>query len=102
MRMLRRLPKILRGSSLARRRTLRAWFLSMQYWLGGSDDNIEEMIRFLVTRYGQETGFKAREAKAPYRLPRRRLYHPPREGPHRHRCRRPARAEGPGGDPSAS
>jgi magnesium chelatase subunit H len=27
---------------------LRAWFLSMQYWLGGSDDNIEAMIRYLV------------------------------------------------------
>ena len=50
MKMLRRLPKILKlipGKS----QDLRAWFLSMQYWLGGSDDNIESLVRFLISRY---------------------------------------------------
>ena len=47
MEMLRRLPKILRFIP-GKAQDLRAWFLSMQYWLGGSDDNIESMIRFLV------------------------------------------------------
>ena len=79
MRMLRRLPKILRFIP-GKAQDLRAWFLSMQYWLGGSDDNIEEMIRFLVTRYGQETGFKAREAKAPIDYPDVGLYHPRAKG----------------------
>jgi len=75
MRLLRRLPKILRYIP-GKAQDLRAWFLSMQYWLGGSDDNIEEMVRFLVTRYGAETGFKAREARAPIDYPEVGLYHP--------------------------
>jgi magnesium chelatase subunit H len=25
----------------------------MQYWLGGSDDNVEAMIRFLISRYAR-------------------------------------------------
>ena len=45
----------------------------MQYWLGGSDDNVEEMIRFLVQRYGGWTG---REARAPIDYPDVGLYHP--------------------------
>jgi magnesium chelatase subunit H len=40
MALLRRLPKILRFIP-GKAQDLRAWFLSMQYWLGGSDDNIE-------------------------------------------------------------
>jgi magnesium chelatase subunit H len=50
MRVLRRIPKILKfipGTS----QDLRAYFLTMQYWLAGSDDNIINMVRFLVTRY---------------------------------------------------
>ena len=50
MRALRRLPKILKLIP-GKAQDLRAWFLSMQYWLGGSDDNIEQMIRFLIGRY---------------------------------------------------
>ena len=53
MAMLRRLPKILRFIP-GKAQDMRAWFLSMQYWLGGSDDNIEAMIRFLVSRYSTE------------------------------------------------
>ena len=40
MALLRRLPKILRFIP-GKAQDLRAWFLTMQYWLGGSDDNIE-------------------------------------------------------------
>ena len=47
--MLRRLPKILRFIP-GKAQDMRAWFLSMQYWLGGSDDNIESMVRYLVSR----------------------------------------------------
>ena len=39
MRMLRRLPRILRFIPGAAQ-DLRAFFLTMQYWLGGSDDNV--------------------------------------------------------------
>lgn len=75
MKMLRRLPKILKyipGKS----QDLRAWFLTMQYWLGGSDDNVEEMIRFLVSRYSHESTWNNVEAKAPIEYPDVALYHP--------------------------
>ncbi|MEM6906973.1 MAG: DUF3479 domain-containing protein, partial [Pseudomonadota bacterium] len=44
MRMLKRLPKILRfipGTA----QDVRAYFLTMQYWMAGSDDNTAAMIR---------------------------------------------------------
>ncbi len=75
MKMLRRLPKILRFLP-GKAQDLRAWFLSMQYWLGGSDDNIEEMIRYLVSRYTANRDWKAVTAKPPVDYPDVGLYHP--------------------------
>ncbi len=76
MALLRRLPKILKfipGKS----QDLRAWFMSMQYWLGGSDDNVEAMMRFLLNRYAKNTGWaKAPDAPAPIEYPDAGLYHP--------------------------
>ncbi|MEM1075620.1 MAG: magnesium chelatase subunit H [Pseudomonadota bacterium] len=76
MALLRRLPKILRyipGKS----QDLRAWFLTMQYWLGGSDDNVEAMLRFLLNRYAEHSGWtKAPEAADPVEYPEAGLYHP--------------------------
>ena len=75
MKMLRRLPKILRFLP-GKAQDLRAWFLSMQYWLGGSDDNIEQMIRYLVSRYSANRDWKAVSAKPPVDYPDVGLYHP--------------------------
>ncbi|WP_422071714.1 magnesium chelatase subunit H [Tranquillimonas rosea] len=75
MRMLRRLPKILRYIP-GRSQDLRAWFLSMQYWLGGSDENVEQLIRFLISRYCRNTGWRGTEAAAPVEHPEVGLYHP--------------------------
>ena len=75
MKMLRRLPKILKFLP-GKAQDLRAWFLSMQYWLGGSDDNIEEMIRYLVSRYSAKREWKAVAAKPPVDYPDVGLYHP--------------------------
>jgi magnesium chelatase subunit H len=50
MAMLRRLPKILRfipGTA----QDMRAYFLTLQYWLAGSEQNIANMVRLLVDRY---------------------------------------------------
>ena len=50
MKMLRRLPQILRfipGTA----QDVRAYFLTLQYWLAGSDDNVANLVRFLVDRY---------------------------------------------------
>ena len=84
MTMLRRLPKVLRyipGTA----QDLRAYFLVLQYWLGGSDQNLANMIRFLVARYGpQATGAaesgraaqKPTTAREPIEYPDIGLYHP--------------------------
>ncbi len=75
MKMLRRLPKILRFIP-GKAQDLRAWFLCMQYWLGGSDDNIEQMMRFLVSRYATRADWRRATAKAPVDYPDVGLYHP--------------------------
>ncbi|MEL6775425.1 MAG: DUF3479 domain-containing protein, partial [Pseudomonadota bacterium] len=78
MAMLRRIPKILRyipGTA----QDLRNYFLTMQYWLSGSDDNLENMIRLLVDRYadGPRAAWRGRlPAAAPVDYPETGLYHP--------------------------
>ena len=50
MALVRKLPKILRfipGSA----QDVRAYFLTLQYWLAGSDENVAALVRFLVHRY---------------------------------------------------
>ncbi|MGP1356182.1 magnesium chelatase subunit H [Roseicyclus sp.] len=75
MKLLRRLPKILRFIP-GKAQDLRAWFLTMQYWLGGSDDNVEQMVRFLVGSYAREKAFRGARAEAPIDYPDVGLYHP--------------------------
>ncbi|MGQ0567298.1 MAG: magnesium chelatase subunit H [Gemmobacter sp.] len=75
MALLRRLPKILRWIP-GKAQDLRAWFLSMQYWLGGSDDNIEQMVRFLLSRYARRHGWVGAASKAPVDYPDVGVYHP--------------------------
>ncbi|WP_299733629.1 magnesium chelatase subunit H [uncultured Tateyamaria sp.] len=76
MAMLRRLPKILKFLP-GKAQDLRAWFLVMQYWLGGSDDNVRAMVQFLLNRYATDTGWAmAPEAAAPIEYPDTGLYHP--------------------------
>ncbi|MEM7710216.1 MAG: cobaltochelatase subunit CobN, partial [Pseudomonadota bacterium] len=72
MRMLRRLPKLLRYVP-GKAQDLRAWFLCMQYWLGGSDDNFEGLLRHLIGRYSPDFETKA---AAPVAYPEVGLYHP--------------------------
>ncbi|WGH80255.1 cobaltochelatase subunit CobN [Jannaschia ovalis] len=74
MKMLRRLPKLLRFIP-GKAQDLRAWFLCMQYWLGGSDDNFEGLLRHLIGRYS--TRFDT-DAPAPVEYPEVGLYHPDR------------------------
>jgi magnesium chelatase subunit H len=50
MAMLRRIPKMLRfipGTA----QDVRAYFLTLQYWLAGSDENIANLVRHLVDRF---------------------------------------------------
>ena len=78
MAVLRRLPKLLKfipGTA----QDLRAYFLSMQYWLSGSQDNVSSMVRFLVGRYadGPRRVLRGRvDAAEPRDYPEVGLYHP--------------------------
>ncbi len=78
MAMLRRLPKILRfvpGTA----QDVRAYFLAMQFWLAGSDDNFAGMVRLLVGRYagGPRAHLVGRlAAPLPVEYPDVGLYHP--------------------------
>jgi len=78
MRMLRRLPKILRfipGTA----QDLRAYFLTLQYWLAGSEENVANMVRFLVDRYadGPRKGLRGlARTHPPIEYPEVGVYHP--------------------------
>ncbi|CAO4155187.1 magnesium chelatase subunit H [Methylorubrum thiocyanatum] len=78
MALVRKLPKILRfipGSA----QDVRAYFLTLQYWLAGSDENVASLVRFLVQRYAAGPRAAWREiaaAPAPQHYPETGLYHP--------------------------
>ncbi len=78
MRMLRRLPKILRfipGTA----QDVRAYFLTLQYWLCGSEKNLISMVRMLVDRYANGTRAALRgtiKHDPPIDYPDVGLYHP--------------------------
>ena len=73
--MLRRLPQILKFLP-GKAQDLRAYFLTMQYWLGGSDDNMREMLRFLLSRYSSCEDWHQVKAAAPINYPEVGIYHP--------------------------
>ncbi len=78
MRMLRRLPKILRFIPGAAQ-DVRQYFLTLQYWLAGSDDNVVDMVRGLIDRYaaGERAALKgAMKAQPPRHYPEVGVYHP--------------------------
>ena len=75
MKLLRQLPRILRLIP-GKAQDLRAWFLAMQYWLGASDDNIQAMVRFLVSRYAHVDAWRGVTAAEPLAYPDTGLYHP--------------------------
>ncbi len=78
MAMLRRLPKLLRfipGTA----QDLRLYFLTMRYWLAGSQHNIEHLVKSLVHRYAQGPREPLRalaKPEDPIEYPEVGLYHP--------------------------
>ncbi|MGA2289659.1 magnesium chelatase subunit H [Bradyrhizobium sp.] len=78
MKMLRQLPKLLRfipGTA----QDMRAYFLTLQYWLAGSEQNIANMVRLLVDRYadGPRRGLRGIvKAAAPIEYSDIGVYHP--------------------------
>jgi magnesium chelatase subunit H len=78
MKMLRRLPKILRfipGTA----QDVRAYFLTLQYWLAGSEANVANMVQFLVDRYADGPRKALRglaKPQPPVEYPEVGVYHP--------------------------
>jgi magnesium chelatase subunit H len=78
MKMLRRLPRLLRFIP-GKAQDLRAYFLALQYWLAGSEENLANLIRMLVERYAGGARLHLRtklHAAAPIHYPEVGLYHP--------------------------
>ncbi len=82
MKMLRRLPKLLRfipGTA----QDIRAYFLTLQYWLAGSEENIAGLVQLLVNGYadGPRRGLRGRApVPQPVEYPEVGLYHPRMKG----------------------
>jgi magnesium chelatase subunit H len=78
LKMLKQLPKLLRfipGTA----QDVRAYFLSLQYWLSGSEDNFANMVRLLVTRYAagpRAQAVQGVKVAPPISYPEIGLYHP--------------------------
>jgi magnesium chelatase subunit H len=78
MKMLRRIPKILRfipGTA----QDVRAYFLSLQYWLAGSEDNMAGLVTQLIQRYADGARRPLRglvHAREPIEYPELGVYHP--------------------------
>jgi magnesium chelatase subunit H len=78
MKMLRTLPQILRfipGTA----QDVRAYFLTMQYWLSGSEENMANMVRYLVDRYADGPRQALRgilKPADPVQYPETGVYHP--------------------------
>ncbi|XUU61809.1 magnesium chelatase subunit H [Erythrobacter sp. HA6-11] len=81
MKMLRRLPKILRfipGTA----QDVRAYFLTLQYWLAGSEENVVAMVRALIDRYAAGDRLARRghtKAQPPLEYPENGVYHPSKD-----------------------
>ena len=77
MTMLRRLPRLLRfipGTA----QDVRAYFLTLQYWLAGSETNLSRMMAFLINRYANDAHAATRDAltyEPPLEYPDTGLYH---------------------------
>ena len=78
MKMLRQLPQLLRfipGTA----QDVRTYFLALQYWLAGSEENLANLVRMLVGRYATGAAPRAAgtlRAAAPVDYPDVGLYHP--------------------------
>ncbi len=82
MAMLRRIPKILRfipGTA----QDVRSYFLVLQYWLAGSDENIANLVRHVVSRFaaGPRAGLRGSiKAELPAEYPEVGVFHPRMKG----------------------
>lgn len=78
MKMLRRIPRLLKFIPGAAQ-DIRAYLLTLQYWLAGSDENVANLVRFLVNRYaaGPRAALRGSlKVAEPVEYPDVGVYHP--------------------------
>jgi magnesium chelatase subunit H len=99
MKMLRRIPQMLRfipGTA----QDVRAYFLALQYWLAGSEENVANLVRYLIRRYaaGPRAGLQSSARVAPpLSYPDVGVYHPRLPGRYGERAEDVPFAPGPKG-----
>ncbi len=82
MKMLRQLPRMLRfipGTA----QDVRSYFMALQYWLAGSEENLASLVRMLVNRYAagpRRALLGTQRSTAPLVYPDVGLYHPDAKG----------------------
>ncbi len=78
MKLLKQVPRILRFIP-GKAQDVRSYFLTLQYMLAGSDENLHNLVRHLVGRYAsgpREPLRKAVQAAPPKEYPETGIYHP--------------------------
>jgi magnesium chelatase subunit H len=78
LKMLKRVPQFLRFIP-GKAQDLRAWFLSMQYWLAGTEQNVANLARMLAERYVEaerRKPWRTIASKPPAEYPDVGLWHP--------------------------
>jgi magnesium chelatase subunit H len=82
MKMLRRIPRLLKFIPGAAQ-DVRAYLLTLQYWLAGSDDNVVNLVGFLINRYAEGPRKALRgsvKVGDPVEYPEVGVYHPRLKG----------------------
>ncbi len=82
MKMLRRIPRLLKFIPGAAQ-DVRAYLLTLQYWLAGSDDNVVNLVAFLISRYAEGPRKALRNSVKvgdPVEYPEVGVYHPRLKG----------------------
>jgi magnesium chelatase subunit H len=82
MKMLRRIPRLLKFIPGAAQ-DVRAYLLTLQYWLAGSDDNVVNLVGFLINRYAEGPRKALRgsvKVGDPVEYPEVGIYHPRLKG----------------------
>src|SRR6201996_7559202 len=77
MKMLRQMPRLLRFIP-GKAQDLRAYFLTLQYWLAGSEQNFASLVRFLIHCYADRPRARLRGSLSvaePVSYPELGLYH---------------------------
>ncbi|MEO1132638.1 MAG: magnesium chelatase subunit H [Cyanobacteria bacterium J06639_1] len=76
LKLLQTLPKVLKYMPMDKAQDARNFMLSFQYWLGGSQDNLENLLVMIADRYLPEFKERKLHFEAPVEYPEIGIWHP--------------------------